>query len=108
MQLFSIGLEHLNRDGTFKRDGSGNAIPTYTQPRSSSCHGALTGWTFAGSPTFTYSGPVLDQLNPIIAFEDQHDRGQKVIVLGGCATVPAGQTAYQDVKRGVDVDFQPP
>jgi len=106
MQLFSIGLEHLNRDGTFKRDGSGNAIPTYTQTEIVELSRALTGWTFAGSPTFTYSGPVLDQINPMIAFEDQHDRGEKVI-LGG-ATIPAGQTAYQDMKRGVDVIFNHP
>lgn len=31
MQLFSIGLWQLNPDGTRRRDGSGNFIPTYTQ-----------------------------------------------------------------------------
>ena len=106
MQLFSIGLEHLNRDGTFKRDVSGNAIPTYTQTEIVELSRALTGWTFAGSPSFTSSGPVLDQINPMIAFEDQHDRDVKII-LGG-ATIPAGQTAYQDMKRGVDVIFNHP
>ncbi len=31
MQLFSIGLEQLNLDGTPQLDGSGNPIPTYDQ-----------------------------------------------------------------------------
>ena len=30
MQLFSIGLYQLNADGTVKKDGSGNALETYT------------------------------------------------------------------------------
>lgn len=106
MQLFSIGLEHLNRDGTFKRDANGDAIPTYTQKEIVEVSRALTGWTFAGSPSFTSSGSSLDQINPMIPFEDQHDRGQKVIVSG--ATVPAGMTAQEDVKRVLDVLFNHP
>ena len=31
LQLFSIGLEQLNPDGTLQLDGSGNPIPTYDQ-----------------------------------------------------------------------------
>lgn len=31
MQLFSIGLWQLNPDGTFKRDGNGFLMPTYSQ-----------------------------------------------------------------------------
>ena len=31
LQLFSIGLEELNPDGTLQLDGSGNPIPTYAQ-----------------------------------------------------------------------------
>ena len=34
LQLFSIGLEQLNPDGTLQLDGSGNPIPTYGQDRS--------------------------------------------------------------------------
>jgi uncharacterized protein (DUF1800 family) len=100
MQLFSIGLEHLNKDGTFKRNGAGNAIPTYTQDEIRELSRAFTGWTYANSRSFTWtSWP--DEINPMMSFEDQHDRGQKVIV--GGATVPAGQTAAQDIRRCVDV-----
>lgn len=101
MQLFSIGLDHLNKDGSFKRDGSGNTIPTYTQQDILQLSRAFTGWTFSNSRTFTWAGNTTDEINPMMSFEDYHDRGQKVIV--GGATVPAGQTAIQDVQRCLDV-----
>lgn len=105
MQLFSIGLEHLNRDGTFKRDANGNAIPTYGQTEINELARAFTGWTYAGSTSFTWTSTV-DQINPLIAFEEYHDRGRKVL-LGG-ASLSAGQTARQDVLRSLDVIFAHP
>lgn len=100
MQLFSIGLEHLNKDGTFKRNPSGNSIPTYTQDEIRELSRAFTGWTYANSGNFTYTSST-DVMNAMMSFEDQHDRGQKVIV--GGATVPAGQNALQDIRRCMDV-----
>ncbi|MES2507544.1 MAG: DUF1800 family protein [Verrucomicrobiota bacterium] len=101
MQLFSIGLEHLNKDGTLKRNGAGNAIPTYSQNEILELSRAFTGWTFNNSRSFTWSGNATDEINPMMSFEEAHDRGQKVIV--GGATIPAGQTALQDVRRCLDV-----
>ncbi len=101
MQLFSIGLEHLNKDGTLKRNSFGDAIPTYSQNEILQLSRAFTGWTFNNSRTFTWTGNATDEIHPMMSFEDQHDRGQKVIV--GGATVPAGQTAIQDVRRCLDV-----
>ncbi|SKA80301.1 PA14 domain-containing protein [Prosthecobacter debontii] len=101
MQLFSIGLNHLNKDGTFKRNGSGDTIPTYTQKDILELSRAFTGWTFNNSRTFTWAGNTTDDINPMMSFEDYHDRGLKVIV--GGATVPAGQTAMEDVRRCLDV-----
>lgn len=101
MQLFSVGLEHLNLDGTFKRDGQGNAIPTYGQNEILELSRTFTGWTFSKSPSFTWSSSPVDDITPMMPFEDYHDRGRKVI-LGG-ATIPAGQTALQDVRRALDV-----
>jgi len=105
MQLFSIGLTHLNRDGTFKRDVNGNVIPTYTQTEINELARAFTGWTFSGSTSFTWA-PRTDDINPMIPFEDFHDRGRKVY-LGG-ASLPAGQTARQDVDRVLDLLVQHP
>lgn len=44
MQLFTIGLFHLNQDGTLKRDGSNNPIPTYDQEGVNNLTRVLTGW----------------------------------------------------------------
>lgn len=100
MQLFSIGLEHLNKDGTFKRDAQGNAIPSYGQNEILELSRAFTGWTYGKSPAFTWSNGA-DETNPMMSFEDYHDRGRKTI-LGG-ATIPAGQTALQDVRKALDI-----
>ena len=55
MQLFTIGLNMLNSDGTLQLDGSGNPIPTYTQAQVQEFAAAYTGWTYAtatgGVPT---------------------------------------------------------
>ena len=100
MQLFSMGLNHLNLDGTLKRNGSGNAIPTYGMPEILDLSRAFTGWTFAGSQSFTWTSST-DQIRPMMAFEEHHDRGAKTII--GGATLPAGFTAQQDVKAALDI-----
>ena len=55
MQLFTIGLNMLNQDGTLQLDVSGNPIPTYTEAQVQAFARAYTGWTYAtatgGSPT---------------------------------------------------------
>jgi uncharacterized protein (DUF1800 family) len=48
MQLFSIGLWQLNQDGTRRRDGNGNYIPTYMQDDVSGLARVFTGWSWAG------------------------------------------------------------
>lgn len=102
LQLFSIGLNHLNKDGSFKRDPSGNTIPTYGQDEVLGLSRAFTGWTFSGSQTFTWTGSNgIDEIKPMMAFEDFHDRSAKTI-LGG-ATLPAGFTASQDVNAALNI-----
>ena len=55
LQLFSIGLNRLNQDGTLQRDGQGNPIPTYTQDIVKDFAHVFTGWTYAttAAPTST-------------------------------------------------------
>ena len=67
LQLFSIGLNELNQDGTFQLDGSGNPIPTYTQDTVEGFAHAFTGWTYPTKPGATghfrnpeyYGGPMI-------------------------------------------------
>ena len=46
MQLFTLGLNQLNEDGSLQLDGSGNPIPTYSQNDVQSFARVFTGWTY--------------------------------------------------------------
>lgn len=46
MQLFSIGLEQLNPDGTPKLDAQGNPIPTYNNKDIEGLARVFTGWSW--------------------------------------------------------------
>lgn len=48
MQLFTIGLNQLNIDGSNKLDGSGKPIPTYTNDDIAGTAKIFTGWSWAG------------------------------------------------------------
>src|SRR5262245_37651196 len=47
LQLFSIGLNRLNPDGSLARDGQGQSIPTYDQTIVNAFARVFTGWNFA-------------------------------------------------------------
>ena len=47
MQLFTIGLDLLNQDGSLQLDANGNPIPTYTEAQVQAFSRAYTGWTYA-------------------------------------------------------------
>jgi uncharacterized protein (DUF1800 family) len=99
MQLFTIGLNMLNSDGTLQLDGSGNPIPTYTQAQVQAFAKAYTGWTYAtstgGVPT-KYPNPTANYFAPMVAVESQHDTTAKTLLNG--TVLPAGQTAEQDLQ----------
>ena len=44
LQLFTIGLNELNDDGTLQTDGNGNSIPTYNQDIITAFARVFTGW----------------------------------------------------------------
>src|ERR1043165_2609126 len=46
-QLFSVGTDLLNPDGTPQRDAQGNPIPTYSQADVNEFTRVFTGWNFA-------------------------------------------------------------
>ena len=48
MQLFTLGLDLLNQDGSLQLDGNGNPmIPAYTEAQVQAFARAYTGWTYA-------------------------------------------------------------
>jgi uncharacterized protein (DUF1800 family) len=109
MQLFTIGLDLLNQDGTLQLDSNGNPIPTYTETQVQAFSRAYTGWTYAtasgGSPT-TFPNNTANYDYPMAPVETQHDMTSKIL-LGG-TTLPAGQTAELDLTGALTNIFNQP
>ena len=109
MQLFSLGPNLLNADGTPQTDSTGNTVPTYTQAQVQAFARAFTGWTYVPGPgqppaAFpVYSGR-MDL--PMGAVEDQHDTTSKALLNG--TVLPAGQSARQDLDGALDNLFAHP
>ena len=91
MQLFTLGLTQLNPDG------SALPVATYNQAVVTNMAKALTGWTYPTAP-----GATPKRNNPayyfgqMFAVESEHDTTAKSIF--GSITIPAGQTAEQDLE----------
>jgi uncharacterized protein (DUF1800 family) len=108
MQLFTIGLVELNRDGSLRRDGSGNAIETYDNDDITGLAKVFTGLSWADGefggrfadravPVATYS--------PLAIFEQEHSTAEKSF-LG--VTIPANTPAAQSIDTALDTLFNHP
>jgi uncharacterized protein (DUF1800 family) len=101
MQLFTVGLTQLNLDGTPVLDSSNNPVPTYDQKVVTNTARALTGWTYPTAPNATAKANNPQYyLGQMFAVEGEHDTTSKTII--GGATIPAGQTAAQDLESVLD------
>jgi uncharacterized protein (DUF1800 family) len=107
LQLFSIGLEQLNPDGTLQLDGSGNAIPTYGQDEIIGFAHVFTGWTYPTKPGATpkFRNPEFYG-GPMIPFDTHHDTGTKLLLNG--VTLPAGGTTPGDLAAALQNVFNHP
>jgi uncharacterized protein (DUF1800 family) len=107
MQLFSIGLEQLNQDGTPQLDGSGNPIPTYDQDTIEGFAHTFTGWTYPTKPgaTARFRNPEYYG-GPMIPFDSHHDTGTKLLLNG--VTLPAGGTTQGDLTAALQNIFNHP
>ena len=100
MQLFTIGLVQLNRDGSTLIDANGHAIPTYTQPEITEVARVFTGLKYptdmmlvhANNKVAYFKRPV--RWGRDVIDEKRHDTGSKTF-LG--QTLPAGQDTAKDI-----------
>ncbi len=107
MQLFTIGLNQLNLDGSVKLV-NGLPAPTYIQPDIVQTAAALTGWTYPTAPGAqpqaknweNFSQPKMETR------QGNHDLSAKTLI-NGC-TLPAGQTVQQDMDGVLDCVFNHP
>lgn len=99
MQLFSIGLLELERDGSPLLDSDGNTIPTYGNREITELAKVFTGLGLQGSPASTFGGFVGDFTLPMTMYEDFHEPGPKELLDG--FRIPAGQSGMADIEDAV-------
>jgi uncharacterized protein (DUF1800 family) len=99
LQLFSIGLEKFNPDGTVQTDGDDQAIPTYDQDTVTGFARVFTGWKSAARP----SPDVPNYLDPMVLQASNHETGAKQLLNG--IVLPSGQSAVQDLNDALDNIF---
>ncbi len=103
-QLFTIGLNELQPDGTLKLDPSGLPIPTYDQAEIVQTSNVFTGWGYHSSAANpSYYGAAADFDNPMMMYPSYHDETRKTIVDG--IVVPANQDGATDLKAELDALF---
>ena len=109
MQLFTTGIYLLNEDGSLQLDSNGNPIPVYTEDQVQAFARVYTGWTYAnsdGSAPSTFPNETKNYDSPMAAVESHHDMQAKAILSG--VTLPAGQTAENDLQDALDNIFNYP
>jgi hypothetical protein len=118
LQLFSIGVNQLNPDGTVVLDTSGNPVPTYVQDTIEDFAHVFTGWTYAplsGAPLLKHDPS--NFLSPMVLYRNgagqdtNHDKGLKLLLTypGSVdSTLPANQNGAIDLAQALDNIFHHP
>lgn len=107
LQLFSVGLYNLNKDGTLKKDGAGRPIPTYSEDIIEGFSHTFTGWTYPVRP-----GNTSQTRNPsyyigsMIAVPNNHDMDSKKLL--DDFMLPAQQTIQKDLNDAITNIFNHP
>ena len=105
MQLFSIGLNRLNPDGSLVLDNKNQPVPTYNQNVVIGFSHVFTGWYWSGASNWNYAPA--NYRAPMIPFPAHHDTTNTKLLLDNII-LPAGQTQAQDLKDALDIIFNHP
>lgn len=106
LQLFSMGPDQLNLDGTPKLDATGARIPNYASEDIRGIARALTGWTQAKLPGAAANDRgAIDYSQAMVMVPGNYDSGEKRF-LG--TTVAAGASQAASVAAVVDAAFGHP
>jgi uncharacterized protein (DUF1800 family) len=112
MQLFTVGLQLLNQDGSPIIDEETNLpVQTYSPLDVQNYAAALTGWYFADQPSYKFGDSFhsvewQDRLAPMAPYEDFHQKTQKKLLRN--YYVPAGASATESLDVVVDSLFNHP
>lgn len=94
LQLFTLGVNELNLNGTIRRDAQGRPVPAYTENDIKEVARALTGWHVKYDETAKLFVPAFNA--------DWHDGGAKTI-LGRRITGRPGMDGAREVEDVVDI-----
>ena len=117
LQLFSVGVNRLNQDGTPVLDSQGNPVPTYTQDTVNNFTRVFTGWRFA--PGLQAGNPPAGSTNfrdPMVprGTNNAHDTGAKTLFstnVAACQSTNGSQNAacaQSDLNVALDTIFNHP
>jgi uncharacterized protein (DUF1800 family) len=106
MQLFSIGVNTLNPDGSLVLQ-NGLPVPTYQQSTIEGFANLFTGWTYPTAPgaAAQFNNPPY-YIGQMIAVPSNHDTNPKAVLDG--KTLPGNQTPQADLQQGLDNIFNHP
>lgn len=110
LQLFSIGVDLLNQDGTPVLDGQGNRIPSYNQNTINNFTKVFTGWTFCNQGCQNSQAGLVNYRDPMIVNLSNHDTSSKTLLNypGASPVIPAGQSPEQDLDDALNNIFYHP
>ena len=118
LQLFSVGLVRLNRDGSPLLDGQGQPIPTYDQFTVKGFAHAFTGWSFAGCGHYPscwfndFDAPAWRMpMTPYPAYHASVEDKQLLVYPGVAlpgGVLPGGGSAQADLDAALDNIFHHP
>jgi hypothetical protein len=103
LQLFTIGVNLLEPDGTRKLDAAGQPIPSYDQSTITAFARVFTGWVFAPRRV----DGVTNYIDPLVPGNaNTHDTQPKSLLNG--VTLPGGHNAATDLHDALDNIFSHP
>ncbi|SFJ15773.1 Uncharacterized conserved protein, DUF1800 family [Sphingomonas sp. NFR04] len=106
LQLFSMGPNMLNQNGSPRRDATGGTVPNYGPDDIRGVARALTGWDRARIGNAAITNQLAgDDVKQMIPVPDRYDAGEKQF-LG--TRVPAGASQEASVDAVVDAAFNHP
>ncbi|EPX63300.1 hypothetical protein D187_005706 [Cystobacter fuscus DSM 2262] len=108
LQLFTLGLDKLNEDGTPVLDANGVPIPAYTETQVQAFARTFSGWTYAsaaGCPTKGHNNTI-SYAQPLMACDVNHDSSAQTLLRGAVTT--AGASATVHLQQALDNIFADP
>jgi len=99
MQLFSIGLNLLDEDGSPILNDLGRPIPTYDQDDIVGFAHVYTGWNWAG--IHSWDQRYENHLEPMELWPEYHDTDSKALI--DDVVLPADQSGYENLTDALDL-----